>query len=574
MLVVDDDDDLRRSTALILVRHGYVCCEAASSAEARAVVDFEQDVAVVLCDISMPGGSGIELLRWLTADFPDLAVVMMTAVDDSSVAETAFDLGAFGYVTKPFEPNQLLIGLSGALRRRELEADRKNHLHALEDTIARTQLLNGVVDELGRRSPEASVDGAEEIERLSLAVSLRDEETGRHLERMSRYAVVLAQAVGFTAMPLDDLRVAIALHDVGKIGVPDGVLLKPGPLSPDEYAAMQRHAQIGFQLLAGSTSELLLIASDIAMTHHEWWDGHGYPRGLEGTEISEAARIAAVADVFDALTSDRVYRPALTFDEAIAIMSELRGRQFEPRLLDAFVGSMGAIAEIRVAYPDLADAQGRIRILVVDDHEIFVHSLVRLLGSKTELKVVGTAGNVAAAVAAASSYSPDVVLMDFELPDGDGPQATRLIKALMPAVHVIMLTARTDDDSLVRAIAAGCSGFVRKEDTVEQLLGAIIAVRDGEPVEPGKDLTPLLRQLRPTGRGLGADISPRELEVLRLMATGIANKQLARLLGLRLNTVRNHSQSILGKLQAHSRMEAVATAVREGIISFPNPSST
>jgi DNA-binding NarL/FixJ family response regulator len=210
-----------------------------------------------------------------------------------------------------------------------------------------------------------------------------------------------------------------------------------------------------------------------------------------------------------------------------------------------------------------------IRILVVDDHVIFAQSLVRLLESRPELIVVDTAGSVAAAIVAAVAHSPDVVLMDFELPDGDGPQATEQLKALMPSAHVIMLTARTDDESLARAIAAGCSGFVRKADGVDQLLAAIVAAHDGEMITNAVDLAPLLRQLGPTQRGLGSDLTPRELEVLTLMASGMVNKQVARHLGLRLNTVRNHAQSILIKLQAHSRLEAVASAIREGIVTYP-----
>ncbi|MEY2420271.1 MAG: cyclic di-GMP phosphodiesterase, partial [Acidimicrobiaceae bacterium] len=293
VLLVDDDETFRRSTARLLASHGYSCVEAASGAQARAVLDVEQDVDAVLCDITLPGPSGMELLLELTADFPDVAVVMITGVDDPGVADVAFGFGAFGYLVKPFDTNELLVSLAGAVKRRDLEVAQRGQARTLEQTIARTKVLGGVLSGLEDES-SPSLDGDEEMsERLSRAVSLRDEETGRHIERMSRYSVVLAEAIGYSGMSLEDLRLATALHDVGKIGVPDGILLKPGSLSRDEYASMQRHAHIGYQLLADSNSELLRSAANIALTHHEWWDGTGYPRGLQGDEISEEARIAA-----------------------------------------------------------------------------------------------------------------------------------------------------------------------------------------------------------------------------------------------------------------------------------------
>ena len=569
--MVDDDAGFRHTTARTLGTRGYMCVEAGNAAEARVVLEMEQDVAAVLCDVKMPGASGLELLAEITMDFPNVAVVMTTGVDDPHIADVAFDSGAFGYLIKPFDANELLIILAGALRRRELESAQRLQVGALERTIARTRTLGGVLEGLGDERRASREDDEEVIERLSLAVTLRDEETGRHIQRMSRYCVVLADAVGFTRIRSEELRLATALHDVGKIGVSDGILLKPGPLSRVEYAAMQRHAQIGYQLLAGATSGLIRIGADIALTHHEWWDGAGYPRGLEGTEISQEARIAAVSDVFDALTSNRVYRSALPFDQAIAVMGDLRGRQFEPRLLDAFLNSMDEIKSIREAYPDEGDPEGRIRVLVVDDQEIFRHSLVRLLESRPEVKVVGSAGTVSAAIAAAAAYEPNVILMDFELPDGDGAQATEHIKTLIPSAKVIMLTVRTDDQSLVRAIESGCSGFVRKDDAVDRLLEAIVAAHEGETITGPSDLPALLSRLRPTHRGLGADLTPREIEILTLSAAGLVNKQMAERLGLRLNTVRNHVQSVLLKLQAHSKLEAVATAVREGIVGYPSP---
>jgi response regulator RpfG family c-di-GMP phosphodiesterase/DNA-binding CsgD family transcriptional regulator len=406
------------------------------------------------------------------------------------------------------------------------------------------------------------------IERLSCAISLRDDETGPHIERMSRCSVVLAEAVGFTRLTASDVRVAMALHDVGKIGVPDSVLLKPGKLSSEEHSTMQRHAQIGYQLLAGSTSELVGVAADVALSHHEWWDGGGYPRGLRGVEIPEEARIAAITDVFDALTSDRVYRPAVGLDEAIGVMAELRGRQFEPRLLDAFLDSMDTIVSIRDAYPD-RDGDSRIRVVLVGDRGTLTQGASGLLESRPTIKVVGAAATIAEARVVAIAYQPDVVLIDFELPDGDGADATSQINAILPRAKVVVITSRTDDEALVRCVAAGCSGFVTRQESVESLVDSIRAAHEGDIVTPVSELVPLIRRLPSTRRGLGAALRPREIEVLNLVASGLPNKQIAQRLTLSLNTVRNHVQSVLYKLHAHSKLEAVATAVREGIIDYP-----
>jgi DNA-binding NarL/FixJ family response regulator len=205
-------------------------------------------------------------------------------------------------------------------------------------------------------------------------------------------------------------------------------------------------------------------------------------------------------------------------------------------------------------------------VLVVDDHEIFVTSLVRLLDAQPTVRVIGRATTAYEAEKAMIASEPDVVLMDFELPDADGATATEAIKALVPKAKVVMLTGRTDRHALTRAIGAGCAGFVAKTETVETLVDAIHAAHEGEAPAPITGLPRLLAQLRPTSRGLGSDLGARELEVLRLMATGRSNKVLAQQLHLSLNTVRNHVQHVLEKLGAHSKLEAVATAVREGVI--------
>ncbi len=406
-------------------------------------------------------------------------MLVTTDIDDLHSAELAFDMGADAFLIKPVSRNELLISLSNAVTRHGLEMERRDHLREMERTVTRLRMLTNVFRRIEITVPTPEGDD-DELERLSMAISLRDEETGRHLQRMSRYAALLASAVGFANGSIEQVRMATALHDVGKIGVPDTVLLKQGPLSAEERAAMRRHSQLGYQLLAGSVSDVLGYAATVALAHHEWWDGGGYPRGVRGDAIPEVARIAAVADVFDALTSHRVYRPAMDDDAAVALMTELRGRQFEPRLLDAFFEQLSDVDLVRQAFPDIDGGESLIRVLVVDDHEIFVQSLVRLLESQPSLKVVGVAPTVAEAYTAAAAYEPDVILMDLELPDGDGIAATGQMLVRNPRTKVVMLTGRTDDEVFVRAIAAGCAGFVRKTDPVDTLVDAIVAVHEGE----------------------------------------------------------------------------------------------
>lgn len=207
----------------------------------------------------------------------------------------------------------------------------------LRETIARLE-----------DSEEALTNSQEEtIMRLSLAVESRDQETGSHIERMGRYCMLMAEKLGWDEKQRELLRIASPLHDVGKIAIPDAVLQKPGALTPDEREIMERHAEIGHQILAGSTSPLLDLAAKIALSHHEHWDGGGYPNGLIGEEIPIEGRIAAIADVFDALTSDRVYRKAMPVERALSIMSEGRGSHFDPELLDVFFNSMAEVLQIR-----------------------------------------------------------------------------------------------------------------------------------------------------------------------------------------------------------------------------------
>jgi putative two-component system response regulator len=347
ILIVDDEEQIRTLLARLLGAQGYECLTAEDAAAGRRVLN-ETPVELVLSDVNMPGESGIDFTREVLAQFPDTAVVMVTGMDDRRYAEVAIELGAYGYVLKPFKPNELIINVGNALRRRALEIETRGHREQLEQTVLeRTAALRDTIAQLETSETELRRLREETIRRLSWAAEFRNQETGEHIVRMSLYCALLARVAGLDAERAEMIRVASPMHDVGKIGVPDRILLKPGRLTEDERKVMEGHTEIGHRILAGSGVELLDLAALMALTHHERIDGTGYPRGLKGEDIPIEGRIAAVADVFDALTSDRVYRQAFQPEEARGMMEEGRGTQFDAHLLDLFFASFDDVLTIR-----------------------------------------------------------------------------------------------------------------------------------------------------------------------------------------------------------------------------------
>jgi putative two-component system response regulator len=338
ILVVDDDPMIRELLLKILEASGYTGTTAGDATDARRCLG-QQVFAAILIDVRMPGESGIDLLRYVTTECRDTAPIMVTASDDRSLVETAFQTGAYGYVVKPFRMSELMINITNALHRRELEIRNRDYIRELEEKVARHRTLQKTIAPL-EDPATAPITTEEVIGRLSGALSARDEETGNHIRRMSSLSAFLAERAGIGTSSPKDMRLASALHDVGKIGVPDAVLLKRGPLSPEEQEVMRRHTLIGHQMLSDSASPLLQLGAKIALTHHERWDGSGYPNGLAGEDIPAEGRVTAFADVYDALTSDRVYRPAMTRTDAIAHMQAGRGGHFDPDLLDLFVDTI------------------------------------------------------------------------------------------------------------------------------------------------------------------------------------------------------------------------------------------
>ena len=233
-------------------------------------------------------------------------------------------------------------------------ADGAEARRRLEETVrSRTQELWSAIAELERVKEDLRISREETVNRLSIAAELKDDETPGHIARMTRYCGLLAARTGADDEQADLVRVASTMHDVGKIGVPDAILMKPATLTPEERLTMQTHAEIGHRILSGSTSPFLEVAAAIALTHHEWFDGSGYPHGIAGATIPREGRMAAIADVFDALTSDRVYKKAVPIGKAVEIMKEGRGTQFDPELLDVFLDSLDEALGIREEFPEL-----------------------------------------------------------------------------------------------------------------------------------------------------------------------------------------------------------------------------
>jgi putative two-component system response regulator len=319
VLCVDDDRQVRSLIQRVVIEAGYECAGVGSVDEARKLLE-QEEFSIVLCDIGLPGSSGLELLGELGRTRPDIATVMVTGHDHSGIVDAALKLGAYGYITKPFTPADLMIDISNALHRRRLEAERRE---AAESALQRAY--------------------AGTLSRLSRAVEYHDGATGAHLERVGAYTADIATALGLPETQVQLLGLAAPLHDIGKIAVGDRILRKTGMLTDEERQLMETHAEVGRDLLGGSGSELLELAATIAWTHHERWDGSGYPRGLSGEEIPLEGRIVAVADVFDALSSDRPYRPQLPMDEARDWIVDGVGSAFDPEVVDAFLQSLHAV---------------------------------------------------------------------------------------------------------------------------------------------------------------------------------------------------------------------------------------
>ena len=345
VLLVDSDESVRQGLGRLLEGAGYVVSAAGAAGEAREALR-RRAFHLVLADVDTPGPAGFDFAREIRDGYPETAFVVVTGSDDADVARAALEIGAFGYVVKPFAPNAILVEVSNALRRRSLEIENRSHRGHVE------QARPEAVGDLEAVAKELRLAQEDMVERLSIAAEFRDDETARHVQRMSRYSALLVERAGESAERAELVRIASVMHDVGKIGIPDSILLKPGKLTPEERRIMEQHSEIGYRILSGSRSEVLTLAAQIAWTHHERIDGTGYPRRIAADDIPLEGRIAAIADVFDALTSNKVYKKAFPLDEAVGIMKEGRGTHFDAALLDLFLDAIDDVVRIKERFAD------------------------------------------------------------------------------------------------------------------------------------------------------------------------------------------------------------------------------
>lgn len=321
ILIVDDEDSIRRMLGRLLKTNENACTLAADAAEARKFMRA-QNFDLILCDVNMPNESGIEFARFVLSAYPDTAVIMVSAVDELEVAETAREIGAYGYIIKPFKPHEMVINVSNALHRRKLEIANRSYRQDLEQMVA------GRTAEL-RKSLEGIVQA------MALTVEKRDPYTAGHQRRVAQIASAIATEMDFSEKQIEGIYMAGFIHDLGKISVPAEILSKPARLSDIEFALMKTHPQVGFDILKGI--EFPWPIAQMILQHHEREDGSGYLQGLDAKEILPGAKILAVADVIETMASHRPYRPALGIDLALEEILRNRGVCYDPEVADACV---------------------------------------------------------------------------------------------------------------------------------------------------------------------------------------------------------------------------------------------
>lgn len=363
ILIVDDESTTVAMVRHILGKHGFANVDATTDGLTASALVKHTRPDIVLLDLSMPDISGLDVLKAIRGHAPTAftPVIIVTAETDRTVRAEALRLGATDFLQKPIDPSELVARSNNILS-----------VKKYQDTLRRqNETLEQAVRERTAQLEAARMDA---IYCLARAAEYRDDDTGNHVRRVGRYARIIGEELGFVGEAATTLECAAQLHDVGKIGVPDAILMKPGRLTADEFELMQKHcsngkrifdrhssgdemamkahAELGSCILDCGTSPVLMLAKEIALTHHEWWDGSGYPLGLAGEDIPIEGRITAVADVFDALSSKRCYKEPFPLDKCFTVLSDERGTHFDPQVVDAFFRRRQQIVNALMQYAD------------------------------------------------------------------------------------------------------------------------------------------------------------------------------------------------------------------------------
>ncbi len=353
ILVVDDEEQNRALMSDLLETLDYEYETASDGVEALAKLQLDFDL--ILCDVMMPGMDGFEVASRIRKNkkFGDIPIMMVTGLTSKEDRLRAVKAGANDFIAKPIDITELGVRVASLIKMKEGQDAIKRHRVELEKKVLeKTEALRTALNEMveaQRKSYQAHLDT---IRRLAIAAEYKDEGTAEHILRMSNYSATLARGLNLPPGEVELILNMSPMHDVGKIGIPDGVLLKPGQLDEKEWEVMKQHTTIGARILSGSTSELLQVGETIALCHHEKWDGSGYPKGLAGEDIPLYGRIISVADVFDALTTTRPYKSRIPNEEALELIRNGRGTHFDPKVVDIFFENIDEILEIQRTFED------------------------------------------------------------------------------------------------------------------------------------------------------------------------------------------------------------------------------
>ena len=347
ILVVDDQVQNIELLEAHLVPHGYEIIRAVNGEDALDKLSGNQ-IDLILLDIMMPGMDGFEVTRRVRQSKKNhlLPVILVTALWETEDRIKGIEAGCDDFISKPIDKLELLARIRSLLKVKDYNDLMLNYRTELESEVtARTEQLNQALLRLKTTSLDT-------IYRLSMASEYKDEDTGAHIKRMSRYSAAVARRMGLDENIIETILYAAPMHDLGKIGIPDQILMKPGKLDLAEWKIMKMHTVIGAKILQGSDAEFIKLGESIALSHHEKWDGSGYPNGDKGLEIPIAGRIVAIADVFDALTSKRPYKEPFSIEKSLAIVKEERGTHFDPNVVDAFFDIQDEILNIKKQYSE------------------------------------------------------------------------------------------------------------------------------------------------------------------------------------------------------------------------------